>query len=186
MPRIALRLCSDEREDVRRLREVLKKAGKHRLDLRLRAVQLLSEGSSIEQTAVLCEVGTTTVKRWVATYRAEGMWVLISKGPYQGRPSRLSDEQMKELSDIIEAGPEVSGLDTGVWTSPIIADLVRRRFGIKYHPSQIRRILHKLGFSIQYPKQRLSLADKALQAIWIRKELPAIKKSPEEAWRAAV
>ncbi len=72
---------------------------------------------------------------------------------YQGRPSRLSDEQMKELVDIVEAGPEVSGLDTGVWTSPIITDLVRRRFGIKYHPSQIRRILHKLGFSIQYPSQ---------------------------------
>ena len=31
---------------------------------------------------------------------------------------------------------------------PIIADLVRRGFGIKYHPSQIRRILHKLGFSV--------------------------------------
>ena len=108
------------------------------------------------------------------------------QGPYQGKKPRLSDEQMKELEDIIEAGPEASGLDTGVWTSPIIADLVRRRFGIKYHPSQIRRILHKLGFSIQYPKQRLSLADKALQGLWIRKELPAIKKSPERARRAAV
>jgi transposase len=186
MPRIALRLCPDEWEDLRKLRVVLKKAGEHRLDLRLRAVELLSKGTSIEQTAEKCEVGTTTVKRWLDTYRAEGTWALISKGPYRGRPARLSDEQMKELTDIIDAGPEASGLDTGVWTSPIIADLVRRRFGIKYHPSQVRRILHKLGFSIQYPKQRLSLADKALQGLWIRKELPAIKKSPEGARRAAV
>ncbi len=186
MPRIALRLCADEREDVRKLREVLKKAGRRDLDVRLRAMELLSEGRSIEQTASICEVGTTTVKRWLDRYRAEGVWALISKGPYQGRQSRLSDAQMKELQDIIEVGPEASGLDTGVWTSPIIADLVRRRFGIKYHPSQIRRILHKLGFSIQYPKQRLSMADKALQGLWIRKELPAIKKSPEGARRAAV
>lgn len=186
MPRIALRLCFDEREDVRRLRLVLKKAGKYQLDSRLRAIQLLSDGTSIEQTASICEVGTTTVKRWVSTYRSEGLWALISKGPYQGKQPRLSDEQMKELADIIEAGPEASGIDTGVWTSPIIADLVRRRFGMRYHPSQIRRILHKLGFSIQYPKQRLSLADKALQGVWIRSELPAIKKSPERARRAAV
>jgi transposase len=186
MPRIALRLCPDEWEDVRKLRVVLKKAGEHRLDLRLRAVQLLSGGASIDRTAGMCEVGTTTVKRWLHTYRVEGAWALISKGPYQGKKPRLSDEQLKELEDIIEAGPEASGLDTGVWTSPIIADLVRRRFGIKYHPSQIRRILHKQGFSIQYPKQRLSLADKALQGLWIRKELPAIKKSPERARRAAV
>ena len=186
MPRIALRLCPDEQEDVRKLRIVLKKAGEHRLDLRLRAIELLSEGTTIELTADICEVGTTTVKRWLDAYRAKGAWALISKGPYKGAQARLSDEQMKELADIIEAGPEAGGLDTGVWTSPIIADLVRRHFGIKYHPSQIRRILHKLGFSIQYPKQRLSLADKALQVVWIRKELPAIKKSPERTRCAAV
>jgi len=81
------------------------------------------------------------------------MWALISKGPYQGTPPRLSVRQMKELSDVIEAGPEANGLDTDVWTSPIIADLVRRRFGIKYQPSRIRRILHKLGFSIQVASQ---------------------------------
>ncbi len=186
MPRIALRLCPDEWEDLRRLRVVLKKAGDHRLDLRLRAMQLLAEGTSIEHTAGICEVGTTTVKRWLDTYRAKGVWLLISKGPYPGKQARLSEEQMEELAGIIEAGPEAIGLDTGVWTSPIISDLVRRRFGIKYHPSQIRRILHKLGFSIQYPKQRLSLADKVLQGLWIRNELPAIKKSPEGARRAAV
>jgi transposase len=186
MPRIALRLCPDEQEDVRKLRVVLKKAGKHQLDLRLRAVELVSEGTTTGRTAEICEVGVTTVKRWLDTYRAKGVWALISKGPYKGAQPRLSDEQMNELAVIIEAGPEAAGLDTGVWTSPIIAEMVRRRFGIKYHPSQIRRILHKLGFSIQYPKQRLSLADKALQGVWIRKELPAIKKSPERAWCAAV
>jgi transposase len=178
MPRIALRLCHDEFEDVRKLRVVLKREGEHSLDLRLRVVVLVSEGTSIKNTAGMCEVGITTVKRWLNTYRAEGVWALISKGPYEGKKSRLSDKQMRELYDMIEAGPEASGLDTGVWTSPIIAELVRRRFGVKYHPSQIRRILHKLGFSIQYPKQRLSLADKALQSLWIRQELPAIKKKP--------
>ena len=186
MPRIALRLCPDEREDVGKLRVVLRKAGEHRLDLRLRAMELLSEGTTIERTAGICEVGATTVKRWLDTYRAKGAWALISKGPYKGAPPRLSEEQMNELADIIETGPEAADLDTGVWTSPIIAELVKRRFGIKYHPSQIRRILHKLGFSIQYPKQRLSLADKALQGVWIRKELPAIKKSPQRAWCNAV
>jgi transposase len=186
MPRTALRLCHDELEDVKKLRMVLKRQGEHRLDLRLRAVVLVSEGTSIKNTAQMCEVGTTTVKRWLNTYRAEGVWALISKGPYRGKPARLSDEQMQELADIIESGPEATGLDTGVWTSPIIADLVRRRFGIRYHPSQIRRILHKLGFSIQYPKQRLYLADKQAQGLWMRKELPTIKKSPERARRAAV
>jgi hypothetical protein len=48
MPRIALRLCQEERDDISKLRVALKKAGKNRLDLRLRVIQLLSEGTSIE------------------------------------------------------------------------------------------------------------------------------------------
>jgi hypothetical protein len=79
MPRIALKLTADERNDVRKLRAVLKKAGEHRRDLKLLAVQLLSEGTSVKQTAGICEVGTTTVKRWLHTYRVEGAWSLISR-----------------------------------------------------------------------------------------------------------
>jgi len=176
MPRIALRLTPDELEDVKNLRAVIRKEGKLAIDLRLRVILLVSQGTSMKETAGICEVGTTTVKRWVDSYRKHGLWVLIAKGPYEGRKPRLSQEQMEDLAEIIEAGPEASGLDTGVWTSPIIAHLVKRRFGVSYHPSQIRRILHKLDFSIQFPKRRLSMADKALQAWWMRKELPRIKK----------
>jgi transposase len=77
---------------------------------------------------------------------------------------------------MIREGPENSGLDTGVWTAPIIAGLVKQRFGIAYSPSQIRRVLHELGFSLQYPRQELSQADKKRQATWIEEELPEVKK----------
>jgi len=186
MARPGLRLGPDELEDVTKIRSMVKRAGKDRLALRLRVILLVGQGTPMEETGRICEVAMCTVLRWVNTYRAKGPWGLISRRPYDGRRPRLSSDQMGELADIIDAGPEASGLDTGVWTSPIIGDLVRRRFGVSYHPSQIRRILHKLGFSIQYPKQRLSLADKALQGLWIRKELPAIKKSPWGVRRAAV
>lgn len=176
MPRIPLRLTPDEAEDVRSLRSVLKKEGKLEIDRSLRVILLVSQGATMESTADICEVGTSTVQRWVDCYRSSGLWALMTKGPYEGRKPGLSNSQMAELSRIIEAGPEASGLDTGVWTSPIIADLVKRRFGISYHPSQIRRILHKLAFSIQYPKRRLSKADKAMQAWWMESELPSIKK----------
>jgi transposase len=186
MARTGLRLGPDELEDVTKIRGMLKRAGRDRLALRLRVILLVGQGTTMEETGRVCEVAMCTVLRWVKTYRATGPWGLISRGRCEGKRPRLSADQMRELADIIDAGPEVSGIDTGVWTSPIIADLVRRQFGIKYHPSQIQRILHKLGFSIQYPKQRLSLADKALQGLWIRKELPAIKKSPERGRCVAV
>jgi transposase len=177
---MSLRLTPDELDDVKSLRCVLRKEGKLDIDLRLRVVLLVSQGTSMEATAEICEVGASTVKRWIDCYRTRGLWALTTKGPYQGKKPRLSENQMEELAEIIEAGPEASGLDTGVWTSPIIADLVKRRFGISYHPSQIRRILHKLAFSIQYPKRRLSKANKAMQAWWMENELPCIKKKSQK------
>jgi transposase len=101
---------------------------------------------------------------------------LLVRGPYQGKKPRLSLDQKKELAIMVRQGPEDSGLDTGVWTSPIIADLVKRRFGISYSPSQIRRVLQELGFSVQYPRQELSKADGKLEATWLEEELPDIKK----------
>lgn len=68
-PRIALRLCPDEREDLRKLRDVLKKEGKRDLAVRFQATELLLGGISLERTAKMCEGGTTTVKRWGDTIR---------------------------------------------------------------------------------------------------------------------
>jgi hypothetical protein len=38
-------------------------------------------------------------------------------------------------------------------------------------------LLHKLGFSVQRPRKRLARADLDAQACWLRKRLPAVKKS---------
>ncbi|MGB6068736.1 MAG: helix-turn-helix domain-containing protein [Desulfomonilaceae bacterium] len=84
-PRIALRLCADELQDVRKLRAIFEKAGKHSLDLRLRAVLLVSQGTPIKQTAGMCGVGTTTVRGWLTTYREKGLWTLISSKPYHDK-----------------------------------------------------------------------------------------------------
>ena len=120
------------------------------------------------------------MERWVDRYRSRGVTGLLVRGPYQGKKPRLSLDQKGELAITVRQGPEVSGLDTGVWTAPIIADLVHRRFNIKYSPSQIRRLLHELGFSLQYPRQEPSEADKKRQATWLEEEVPEIKKKSKK------
>ena len=70
-----------------------------------------------------------------------------------------------------------AGYQSGVWTGPMVGDLVERRFGVRYHKHNIPRLLHQLGFSLQRPRKRLARADLAAQATWVRKTLPAIKKA---------
>jgi transposase len=145
------------------------------LSLKLRCVLAAGESRPQKEVAAIFKVPLRTLEWWIQQFRSEGISGLVN-GPYAGKPSRLSAEQKSELALIIEEGPEAHRLDTGVWTAPVVSELVARRFGVRYSYSQVRRILHELGFSVQYPRQKLSQADKELQATWLREELPAIKK----------
>lgn len=178
MPRRGLRLSDEQYNEVVQRRHLAKKNKDFEARNRLRALLLVHHGNTLKQTGKILEVAKSTVQIWIKEYRSRGITGLLVKGPFKGRKPRLSLEQKRDLALMIREGPESCGLDTGVWTSPIIADLVKRRFNIEYSPSQIRRILHELGFSVQYPRRLLSKADKKLQATWLEEELPAIKKSP--------
>lgn len=164
----------------RELREEFQQArGNKDLDmcLRIQALLLVSQGSRETDAANVVGVGRRTVQDWIHRYRQGGIRAL-AKGPFQGGKSRLTDEQKTELSRIIEAGPQDAGLDTGVWTTPIIAKLVKDLFGVSYHPDHMGRLLHKLGYSVQYPGKESSKADENLQMTWRLTELPQIKKKP--------
>jgi transposase len=176
MPRRGLRLDIDDYNHIIQHRYLAKKRKDLEARVRLRAILLVHEGKTLEQVGQMLEVARSTVQRWIERYRCRGVTGLLVRGPYQGKKPRLSLDQKRELAIMIRQGPENSGLDTGVWTAPIIADLVKRRFRIAYSPSQIRRVLHELGFSLQYPRQEPSKADKKRQATWLDEELPEIKK----------
>jgi transposase len=176
LPRVGLKLDQKEYEVVVEKRRVAKKYKDMKASARLRALLLVNEGKSLEETAQILEVARSTVQNWIARYRSRGVTALLFEGPHLGKMPRLSLDQKRQLAELIRKGPEAAGLDTGVWTAPIVADLVKRRFQVSYSYSQIRRILHELGFSLQYPRQILSKADKKRQATWKDEELPAIKK----------
>jgi transposase len=64
----------------------------------------------------------------------------------------------------------------------MIGDMIRKRFGVKYHNHHVPRLLHRLGFSVQRPRKKLAKADAEAQEYWLRTKLPALKKSPT-VWR---
>jgi transposase len=176
MPKSGLRLNTEDYNQIVEHRYLAKKRKDLDSRVRLRSILLVHEGNTLGQVGQILEVARSTVERWIKRYRDLGVTGLLVRGQYQGKKPRLSLDQKKELAIMVRQGPEDSGLDTGVWTSPIIADLVKRRFGISYSPSQIRRVLQELGFSVQYPRQELSKADGKLEATWLEEELPDIKK----------
>jgi transposase len=125
--------------------------------------------------AAQLDVTRGSVNRYLQWYEAMGVDGLLT-GTAPGRAPLLSDEQREELIGLVEAGPQAAGYASGVWTGPMIGDVIERRFGVRYHNQHVPRLLHQLGFSVQRPRKRLARADADAQAQWLREKFPAIKK----------
>ena len=161
-------------------------ASKRRNDLdcwrRGRAVLGYIEDRPVIGLAKELSVSRSAINNWLLWYEAMGVDGLVT-GKAPGRARRLSDTQREELRALIEAGPLAAGYSAGVWTGPMIGDLIDARFGVRYHNHHVPRLLHEIGFSVQRPRKRLASADAEAQAYWLRKTFPAIKKKrpPAEA-----
>ena len=79
---------------------------------------------------------------------------------------------------MVESGPVAYGLNTAVWTSPLLAQVIAEEFSVTYHPGHVRRLLGTLGFSVQRPTTRLVQADPVKRRRWTRYQCPNLKKKP--------
>jgi len=173
----AKRRTRTARTALERFTEKAKRDG--RLDewRRGRAVLSYLEGRRVVDIAEMLDVTRGSVNRWLGWFNELGLPGLRTIKP-PGVPPKLSAAQCEELAKLIDAGPIAAGYQSGVWTGPMIADLIDERFGYRFHNHSVPALLHKLGFSVQRPRKRLARADLEAQATWLRKRLPAIKKKP--------
>jgi transposase len=151
--------------------------GAYRVAKRLRAVVLNSEGRTSGQLAEILQAPRSKVSQWLQRYQSDGIDGLL-EGFRSGRPSGLSEKQQQQLGDILDSGPVAYGLDSGIWTSPMIAWVIETEFGVQYHPGHVRKLLRGWGFSVQRPRRVLARADAAAQDRWHRHIYPALKKKP--------
>jgi len=83
-------------------------------------------------------------------------------------------------------GPQQFGFEGDVWTCPRIAAVIAQKFGVRYHPDHVRRMMHAFKWSLQKPVVRSSARDEKAIAIWLTVTWPAIKKKAESEGRTIV
>jgi len=148
-----------------------------RVALRIQGVLLSLEKHSISEIAHLLEVHRSSVHTWIQhwnEFHEEG----LLEGHRCGRPALLTEADRQRLRDIVDSGPVAYGLETGLWTSVNLAEVIAEEFGVEYHPGHVRKLLHLAGLSVQRPTTRLVQADPAQQRKWTRYTVPNLKKTP--------
>ena len=176
VPRM-LRLHPGTHRRLVRLSQQAGRAGAYRVAKRLEAVVLNSEGHSSGEVARILKAPRSRVSEWLALYETHGTEGLL-EGYRSGRPAALTEKQRQELSDILDSGPVSYGLDTGIWTSPMIASVIEQEFGVTYHPGHVRKLLHDLDFYLQRPRRVLARAHTKPPDQWHRHSYPNLKQKP--------
>ena len=148
-----------------------------RVALRLQAIMLSLREHAAPEIADLLQVHRTRVHAWIRDWNRHGAEGLL-EGHRSGRPSQLSAEQKERLYDLVESGPVAYGLNTGVWTSVLLAQIIHDEFAVTYHPGHVRKLLDQMGFSVQRPTTELIRADPSKQNRWTRYTYPNLKKKP--------
>lgn len=108
------------------------------------------EGKSLTSVAQLLHVDVKTVYNWLCRFMVKGLgWLCGQHYQGRGRKSKLSSEQKQALYAMVQRGPEANGFSCGVWNSAMLVELIWRRWGIRYSPRYLSRLLKKLGLSYQ-------------------------------------
>jgi len=110
---------------------------------RRRALALVQQGRSLNAAARRIGCAASSVLRWWRAFRrhgAEGLKVRRASG----RPPRLSARQRQGLLKQLLRGPMAHGYPTDLWTTQRIAEVIERRYGVRYHRNHVSWLLAQL------------------------------------------
>ena len=139
---------------------------------------LLEQGLSLQAVAARFAASFSSVFRWREAARKGGTAALKAK-PVPGRPCKLRASERKRLLSVLLKGARAYGFPNDLWTLKRIASVIRKKFGVQYHPHHVWRILRNEHWSCQVPERRAIQRDDEAIAHWKRYQWPQIKKSSE-------
>src|SRR5215470_2890845 len=106
---------------------------------RRRAWELKQQGWKQQDIAAALGITAGAVSQWLKRAREQGVEAL-RRHPAPGRQPRLTAEQLAHLPTLVERGPEAYGFRGQVWTCKRVAEVIRRAFGVTYHPAHVSRL----------------------------------------------
>lgn len=129
------------------------------------AARMFGQQMQSKQIAQILDVHPQTVRHWRRLYLRSGLRALSSGKP-SGRPRKLTWDQKLQLLEMLHRTPRHFGMDSYLWTTRLIANLVFTQFGVSHHHDHLGVLLHELGWSPQIPARRARERDEQRIAEW--------------------
>ncbi len=143
--------------DAAGLRDLAKRSRDPRQIRRLLALAAVYDGMSRADAAKVGGMDRQTLRDWAHRFNVAGLDGLTNRTG-AGRPRRLTEVQMRELAEIVEAGPDPAVDGIVRWRRVDLRRAIEERFGVIYSERAISDLLRRLSFSYisgrpQHPRQ---------------------------------
>ena len=111
---------------------------------RVFAVNMVLSGIPASQVGASAGYTKAAVTGWVKTVDEKGFEALR---PQQrpGRPTKLSNQQLKEIDTVIQTDPK--GHDLKVWDGPSLSSYIKSHYDVDMSVRQCQRLFRNLGYS---------------------------------------
>jgi transposase len=146
--------------------------------IRLMAVRRVQEGEPAADVIAAYGFSRTTIYKWLqAAVRDGGGLAALRSRPATGRPRSLSPAQEQQVFRWVNGrDPRQYGLDFGLWTRAVVAELIEQKFDIRLGLTAVGELLAKLDLTPQKPLQRAYQRDPQAIERWQRETYPAIAR----------
>ena len=146
------------------------------------AVERVREGARAAEVIEAYGFNRTTIYKWLKAALRPGMGTkALRSTKATGRPRTLTPAQEKQVFRWINGrDPRQYGLDFGLWTRAVVAELIEKKFGIRLGVTAVGALLAKLGLTPQKPLQRAYQRDPEAIEKWQRETFPAIAKQAKK------
>jgi transposase len=132
---------------------------------RKRAVELVAQGEPRSAVARILGIHPKSLARWLRLARQPRG---LDPKPHPGPPAGLSDDQLRQLEQLLAQGAKHHGWHNQLWTAARAARIIERHFGLRYHPEHVRKLLkRRLGWTSQKPRRKARERDDKEVERWL-------------------
>jgi transposase len=110
----------------------------------------------------------------MAKYRQHGDKGLAAK-PHPGSSPKLARQKQGLVLGWLRKNPKSFGFATELWTGRRVAQLIKRKFGVRYHPRYVNAWLTGWDFSPQKPQRHPRERNDEVIQHWLHHDWPRIQ-----------
>src|SRR4051794_24582366 len=141
------------------------------------AVQRDNAGRKQKDVAAFLGVTPRAVRGWVAAHRRAGDDGLKAT-PHAGPAPKLTRRREPAVLSGLARSPMAFGDETDLWTTRRLAEVIAKKYDVRFHANDLAHWLARRGYSPQEPEVRAVERDGPAIARWVAEDRPRVKRKP--------